>query len=73
MIALRAWGLLRSFLDSLAEDRRPGPLVDIRYSTCCVQYTSVEPFWKLAGANADTGYNPDQVIDVEYVIRSAEK
>ena len=53
----------RRFLDAaeLPEDRRPGPLVALRdgvvfaaYNT----YTSVEPLRKLAGANADTGYNP---------------
>ena len=51
------------FLDAaeLPEGRRPGPLVSLRdgvvfaaYNT----YTSVEPLRKLAGANADTGYNP---------------
>jgi len=54
---------VRRFLDAaeLPEDRRPGPLVALRdgvvfaaYNT----YTSVEPLRKLAGANADTGYNP---------------
>jgi len=57
------WHLSRRFLDAaeLQEDRRPGPLVSLRdgvvfaaYNT----YTSVEPLRKLAGANADTGYNP---------------
>ena len=54
---------MRRFLDAaeLPEERRPGPLVSLRdgvvfaaYNT----YTSVEPLRKLAGANADTGYNP---------------
>ena len=69
---------VRSFLDAaeLPEERRPGPLVDLRDAAAFAAYnayTAVEPLRKLAGANADTGYNPEYVTDVDHVARVAKK
>lgn len=67
-----------SFLDAaeLPEGRRPGPLVNLRDAAAFAAYnayTSVESLRKLAGANADTGYNPEQITDVDHVARNAKR
>ena len=56
--------LPRRFLEAaeLPEGGRPGPLVNLRDAAAFAAfnaYSAIEPLRKLAGANPDTGYNPE--------------